>query len=183
MVSTDSSAPFLSKDNPNWHIFHDVPVTRSEGDESEEDSIQVPPTPKRTRRNYELTRKFQIDWSAKAPWSEMILTREGFLHMVKCSICTAMRGHPIIMGPKWDTVQRHGKRVCHVKNTEFYAQRRPTTVLEQIQGCNTLESRKKVSTNCVNGSFVLFVSGLASWSDLLWVQLSDVITFVVVVLL
>jgi hypothetical protein len=113
----------------------------------------------------------------------MILTWEGLLHMVKCSICTAVRGHPIIMGPKWDTVQRHGKRVCHVKNTELYAQRRPTTMLEQIQGCNTLESRKKVSTNCVNGSFVLFVSGLASWSDLLWVQLSDVITFVVVVLL
>jgi hypothetical protein len=64
--------------------------------------------------------------------------------MVKCNICIAVRGHLVIMGPKWDTVRRHGKRICHLKNTELFAQRRPTTVLQQIQGCNTLESRKKV---------------------------------------
>jgi hypothetical protein len=138
-VSTDSSAlssaPFPSA--PSWHIFHDVPATESQGYESEE-QIELPPAPKKTRRNYELTRKFQMEWS------EMLLTREGLLHMVKCGICTAVRGHPIIMGPKWDTVRRHAKRICHVKNTELYAQRRPTTVLQQIQGCNTVESRKKV---------------------------------------
>jgi hypothetical protein len=131
-ASTDSSMPYHSEDDPNWHIFHDVPVTSPVADEIDEEDIQLPPTPKKTRQNYELTRKFQIDWSAKAPWNEMILTREVLLHMVKCSICTAVRGHPIIIGPKWDTVQRHGKRVCHVKNTELYAQRRPTTVLQQI---------------------------------------------------
>jgi hypothetical protein len=130
IISTDSSMPVLSEDDPNWHIFHDVPVTGSRGYESAQEEIDLPPIPKKTRRNYELTRKFQIEWSAKAPWSEMILTREGLLHMVKCTICSAMRGYPVIMGPKWDTVRRHGKRICHVKNTELYVQRRPTTVLQ-----------------------------------------------------
>jgi hypothetical protein len=66
-VSADSSAQFLSEDDPNWHIFHDVPVAWSTGYESEEEVVALPPTPKKTRRNYELTRKFQIKWSAKAP--------------------------------------------------------------------------------------------------------------------
>jgi hypothetical protein len=88
-----------------------------------------------------------MEWSAKAPWSEMILTRDGLLHMVKCSVCTSVRGHPVIMMPKWDTVRRHGFRICHVKNTELYAQRRPTSVLAQIRGCTTLESKKNVITS------------------------------------
>jgi hypothetical protein len=50
----------------------------------------------------------------------------------------------MIMGPKFDTIKRHGKRICHIKNTELYTARRPTIVLQQIQGCSTLESRKKV---------------------------------------
>jgi hypothetical protein len=101
-LSTDSSTHFLSEDDPNWHIFHDVPMTASGSYESEEEDIGLPPIPKRTRRNYEITRKFQIEWSTKAPWNEMILTHEGLLHMVKCSIYSTVRGHPVIMGPKWD---------------------------------------------------------------------------------
>jgi hypothetical protein len=75
----------------------------------------------------------------------MILISDGLLHMVKCSICSVVRGRAVIMGPKWDTVRRYGKRLCHLKNTKIYASRWPTTVLQQMQGCNTLESRKKVS--------------------------------------
>jgi hypothetical protein len=146
-ISTDSS---ISEDNPNWHIFHDVPVHDSiDGDDSdEEEYVNFPPPPKKTKKNYDLTRRFQMEWSAKASWNEMILTSDGLLHMVKCSICSTVRGRAVIMGPKWDTVRRHGKRVCHLKNTEIYASRRPTTVLQQMQGCNILESRKKVNSLC-----------------------------------
>jgi hypothetical protein len=143
-LSTDSSVYCLSEDNPNWHAFHDVPLNVPEEESDEEDFLDLPPLPKKTRKNYEVTRKFQMDWSAKCPWSEMILSHDGLLHMVKCSICTTVRGKPVIMGPKWDTIWRHGKRKCHLKNTKLYAARRPTSVLQQIQGCNTLESRKKV---------------------------------------
>jgi hypothetical protein len=130
-VSTDSSIPYLSEDNPDWHIFHDVPIEDSvAGAESEdEEFVNLPPPPKKTKKSYELTRKFQMDWSAKAPWSEMILTADGILHMVKCIICSTVKGRPMIMAPKWDTIRRHSKRICHLKNTKLYATRRPTTVL------------------------------------------------------
>jgi hypothetical protein len=55
-----------------------------------------------------------------------------------------VRGRAVIMNPKFGAVKRHAKRICHVKNTELYAARRPTTVLQQIQGYSTLESQKKV---------------------------------------
>jgi hypothetical protein len=113
--------------------------------ESEEDELpNLPPPHKKTKKNYDLTRRFQMEWSAKAPWNEMVLTQVGFLHMVKCSVCTSVKGHLVIMHPKWDTVRRHALRICHVKNDELYAQRHPTSVLDQIRGCSTLESKKKV---------------------------------------
>jgi hypothetical protein len=121
-ISSDSSTYCLSEDDPKWHSHHDVPVQESAGYGSEEEELpDMPPPPQKTKKNYDLTRKFQMEWSAKAPWSEMILTRDGLLHIVKCSVCTSVRGHPVIMMPKWDTVRRHGFRICHVKNTELYA--------------------------------------------------------------
>jgi hypothetical protein len=144
-VSSDSTMPCLSEDNPDWHIFHNVPAHGSMQEEIEDDeNMDLPPPPKKSKKNYELTRKFQIDWSARTPWTEMILTADGLLHMVKCTICSAVRGRPMIMGPKWDTINRHSRRICHIKNMELYDARRPSIVLQQIQGCTTLESRKKV---------------------------------------
>jgi hypothetical protein len=92
-LSTDSSAYCLSEDNPNWHEYHDVPTRVPNEESEEEDFLDLPPLPpKKTRKNYEVTWKFQMDWLAKCPWSEMIMSRDGLLHMVKCSICTAVRG-------------------------------------------------------------------------------------------
>jgi hypothetical protein len=146
VLSFESSATYLSKDNPNWHSFHDMPVIQDAADEEskEEEFLDLPLPPKKTKRNYDLTRRFQMEWSTKCPWSEMVLSHDGLLHMVKCSICTAVRGRPVIFAPKWDTTWRHGKRKSHLRNTELYAARGPTFVLEQVQGCNTLESLKKV---------------------------------------
>lgn len=98
---------------------------------------------RRWKSKYDLTRKYQLDWAAKAPWSEGVLKEDGLLHAVKCTICTAVGRKPCLMGPKWDTIQRHGKRKCHEKNALLYAARRPTSVLEQIQGCTSAESRRK----------------------------------------
>jgi hypothetical protein len=74
-ISSDSSAHCLSEDDPNWHIHHDVPVQSSICYESEEDELRdLPPPPQKTKKNYDLTKRFQMEWSAKAPWSGMILT-------------------------------------------------------------------------------------------------------------
>ena len=153
-ISTDSS---ISEDNLIWHIFHDVLVHDSiDGDDSdEEEYVNLPPPPKKTKKNYDLIRRFQMEWFAKAPWSEMILISDGLLHMVKCNICSIVQGRTVIMGPKWDTIRRHSKHVCHLKNTKIYASRRPTTMLHQMQGYNILESMKKVHSLCLIPLLVL----------------------------
>ena len=45
---------------------------------------------KKPRTNYDLTRKFQLEWACKFPWAEVILTNNGRLHMVKCTMCSAL---------------------------------------------------------------------------------------------
>lgn len=47
------------------------------------------------------------------------------------------------MAPKWDTISKHGQREIHKKCMTLFAARSPSSVADQIQGCNTLESRKK----------------------------------------
>ena len=51
-----------------------------------EEFLDLPPLPKKIKKSYELTRKFQMDWSIEEPWSEIILSFDGFLHVVKCCI-------------------------------------------------------------------------------------------------
>ena len=103
----------------------------------------VPVGGKRWKKKYDLTRKYQMEWAAKAPWSEAVLRSDGLLHFVKCSICSAVGKKDCLMNPKWDTISRHGLRKCHTKNQMLYASRRPATVLDQIQGCTSAESRRK----------------------------------------
>jgi hypothetical protein len=97
----ESSIPCLLEDDPTWHKFHDVLVCGLQGEEKEEeDYLDFSHHLKKPKKDYELTRKFQMDWSAKAPWSEMILNFDGIFHIVKCNICNIVRGRPIIMQPK-----------------------------------------------------------------------------------
>jgi hypothetical protein len=79
--------------------------------DSEEDGAicSTPPIRKR-RRNYDRTRKFQLEWEAKLPWAEDVLTEDGRLHMVKCRPCTAMEGVPKLLAPKFDTLLKHEGR-------------------------------------------------------------------------
>jgi hypothetical protein len=94
------------------------------------------------KQKYDMTRRFQTLWAAKLPWSEGILKPDGLLHMVRCKIYSHGRKE-CVMAPKWDTLNKHGQRECHRRNALLYAARQPTTVLEQIQGCSTMESRRK----------------------------------------
>jgi hypothetical protein len=95
------------------------------------------------KSRYDLTRKYQLEWAAKAPWSEALLKDDGLIHQVHCKTCSAMGKKDVVVAPKWDTIFKHGLCDCHKKRTMLYAARQPTSVLEQIQGCNTVESRWK----------------------------------------
>ena len=122
--------------------FVDLPTKRRKGASgSVEGAVKV--GSKQWKRKYDLTRKYQIEWAAKAPWSEGIFRDDGLLHLVKCTICSVVGRKTCVMAPKWDTLKRHGLRKCHVKNSVLFATRRPTSVMDQIQGCTSAEVRKK----------------------------------------
>jgi hypothetical protein len=95
------------------------------------------------RKRYDVTRKYQQEWAAKAPWSEQILKDDGLIHQVRCRPCSTVGRKEVVMAPKWDTIQKHGVRDSHKQKMILYASRQPNSVLEQMQGCNRVESKKK----------------------------------------
>ena len=167
-LTSDSSASVRSEDDPDVYVpdrillsesdepdpdisdfainsdndFVDLPTKRRKGaGRPVEGAVKV--GSKRWKRKYDLTCKYQTEWAAKAPWSKGILRDDGLLHLVKCTICSTIGRKICVMAPKWDTLKRHGLRKCHVKNSMLFAARRPTSIMDQIQGCTSAEARKK----------------------------------------
>jgi hypothetical protein len=134
--------------------------------DSEEDGAicSTPPAGKRCR-NYDCTRKFQLEWQAKLPWAEGVFTEDGRLHMVKCRPCTAVEGVPKLLATKFDTLLKHeGKRHAikdqalknikkgdvymakeckHQRNNAIYSARQPCIVLQQLNSIGTSLKRQK----------------------------------------
>lgn len=110
ILSSDSSHG-TSLDDPQCEPR--IP-SESEEDENERDRDFVEPDPliKRLKKNYDFTRKFQMEWSAKLPWAEMVL-EDGVLHMVRCKVCTEMGKKSHVMDPKWHTLITLDERVKH----------------------------------------------------------------------
>lgn len=53
--------------------------------------VESEPYKKKQRKNYDLIRKFKLEWAWNLPWAEArILTNNGRLHMVKCTMYSAM---------------------------------------------------------------------------------------------
>ena len=143
--------------------LEEVSVPDSDGD-FDEDIDSIAPK-KKPRKNYDLTRKFQLEWACKLPWAEGILTNNGRLHMVKCTVCSTMEKSDRLMQPKWDTLKKHeGRRKAtknmpaynvkkgewymakdskHKKNMALFNARAPDTVLQQLNQSNRLEREKK----------------------------------------
>jgi hypothetical protein len=81
---------------------------------------------------YDVTRKYQLQWAAKLPWSEAVLKDDGLIHLVQCKICSTIGKKDCVMHPKWDTLSKHGQRECHKRKAFLYAARQPSNVYEQI---------------------------------------------------
>ena len=73
----------------------------------------------------------------------MKLTTEGLLHMIQCQICTDVGKKEVVVGPRLNTLKRHAKRKSHKTNMLLFAAKRPTRVLQQINHCNSIESKGK----------------------------------------
>jgi len=58
------------------------------------DSQSDPPCKKKSirgkvaKKSCDKTRKFQIEWVAKMPWAEGIVSQDGLINLVKCRVCS-----------------------------------------------------------------------------------------------
>jgi hypothetical protein len=138
VVSSDSSGFVFSEDDSDYALTLPAAPSDNKGD----DDFVDPPT-KRSKKSYDLARKFQMEWSAELPWAEMVLANDGRLHMVRCRVCTDMGKKPHVMGPKWHTLLSHDRRTKHKKKMLLYASRRPTSVLEHVNQNNSIEAKRK----------------------------------------
>jgi hypothetical protein len=75
------------------------------------------------------SRKCQDNWALAHPWAEMLRAGKGSsVDRVQCIVCTSVKGRPVVMGAKSDTLEKHaGKRVAkvdlphlNVKKDEYY---------------------------------------------------------------
>jgi len=99
LLSSDKLAFSVFEDNPDFAKIHNFHVL-SKSEESTDDDLKIPPPPKHSKKNYDLARNFQMEWSAKCPRTEMVLAHDGVLHMICCLECTEMGKKPYLMGPK-----------------------------------------------------------------------------------
>jgi hypothetical protein len=102
-----SSDELCNTNNANRKVKGKEPIleilSESNDYSSEEGPVEEPPTKKVKRRDYNLTRRYHIEWSAKHAWAVPFID-DGH-HYVKCETCTTMDGRPYIMMPKIDTLQ------------------------------------------------------------------------------
>jgi hypothetical protein len=76
--------------------------------ESEEEGHPSPG--KKSKPNYDRARRFQLEWQARLPWAEGVLSEDGKLHMVRCRTCTTVDGQEKLLAPKLDTLLKHEGR-------------------------------------------------------------------------
>jgi hypothetical protein len=120
---------------------------------------------KNAKRSYDRNRKFQLEWQAKLPWAETIVSLDGSLYQVRYCTCSVVDGRDRIMAAKWDTLLKHEghrkakrdisgigikkgdkyivKSCRHQAALAVYNTRQPLTVLQQVNSFSSLERRKK----------------------------------------
>jgi hypothetical protein len=131
--------------------------------ESEEEGHPSPG--KKSKPNYDRARRFQLEWQARLPWAEGVLSEDGKLHMVKCRTYTTVDGREKLLAPKLDTLLKYeGRRRAaenmsakglkkgevyvlkscrHQHNSAIFAARKPNSILKQVNLFGTLERKKK----------------------------------------
>lgn len=97
----------LGEGNVSSHIEGGDLIHISNGDEDvemDDDFQKVPPPPKRAKRNYESTRKFQGEWASKLVRVEAICGANGQAHLLNCTVCLTFEKKPKFLGPTWGTL-------------------------------------------------------------------------------
>jgi hypothetical protein len=86
-------------------------------------------TQKKCKGKESASRKCQDNWALAHPWAEMLRAgKESSVDRVQCIVYTSVKGRPVVMGAKSDTLEKHaGKRQAkvdlphlNVKKDEYY---------------------------------------------------------------
>lgn len=142
-----------------------LPVYNEVDDCSDDELVSIEaPLQKKCKKSYESNRKFQDTWAARLPWAELHRGSDGLYESVKCLVCSTITGKPKLLGPKWDTLQKHsGKRKAtknmiggikkgqwyiaknckHLRFERMYATRSVVTVAQQMASVTGERARKR----------------------------------------
>jgi hypothetical protein len=56
--------------------------------------------PKKLKKSYGHTQKFQLEWIAKLPWAKGVFAINGIIHNVKCKVYSMIDRKPLLVIPK-----------------------------------------------------------------------------------
>ncbi len=59
------------------------------------------------KKSHDRTWKFEIEWATKLPWVEDLVAKGGFIHTMKCKVCSLIENKEKFVGCKWDTLTKH----------------------------------------------------------------------------
>jgi hypothetical protein len=106
------------------------------------------------RRAYEVSRKCQDHWAVQHPWAEMVRgDRDTIVHRVKCIICSSVKGKPVTMGPKSDTLEKHaGKRTATADLPHLAIKKDETYIFKD---CRHLKAAASFSAKALHAPTVL----------------------------
>lgn len=88
-------------------------------------------------------RRFRTDEATKFSWTHDILSQDGLIVQVKCITYSDVSRNAFIMAPKHQTLMKHNVALKYKKSHLLYVAKQPTTVLQQMNRCTTVESKKK----------------------------------------
>jgi hypothetical protein len=67
---------------------------------------------KKEKKSYVSTKTFQAKWATKLTRVEGLIAKSGFIHNVKCKVCSLIKNKGKIVGCKWDIFTKHvGHRI------------------------------------------------------------------------
>jgi hypothetical protein len=75
---------------------------------------------KKKKKSYDSTKKFQAKWATKLTWPEGLIAKSGFIHNVKCKVCSLIENKGKIVGCKWNIFTNHvGHRIVGLDLLKF----------------------------------------------------------------
>ena len=158
LESADAKAQRIRKGKSALPVVHEV-------DDLSDKEFIAGETVAAPKRSSEATRKFQETWAARLPSAELYRGSNGLFESVKCVICSLVTGKPKILGPKWDTLSKHGgkrkatknllqgikkgqwyvaKNCKHLRYERIYASRNTVTVAQQLAVVKGERARKRI---------------------------------------